>query len=194
MPIDRPDILINMQVLGKDHLKHKELKFLVQDPNTFIPKTIIYLEKIMDCRKVWDYLKDFFRASGWIESQLSNLIHTYYSELNKEQKKVLNSELTRPDSKHHIFIATDALGMGVNSPDIAYIIQLGTLRSSIRSLWQQAGRTVRGKDIKNAKFICFFLPELKGPLLEDLLKECWVKNTTLNKQAERDAQKCSNLP
>ena len=56
-----------MQVLGKNYLKYKELKFLVQDPNTFIPKTIIYLEKIVDCRKVQDYLKDFFRVSRWIK-------------------------------------------------------------------------------------------------------------------------------
>ena len=76
----------------------------------------------MNCRKVRDYLKDFFRASGWIESQLSNLIHTYYNKLNEEQKKVLSSELIRLDLKHYIFIATDALGMGVNSPDIAHII------------------------------------------------------------------------
>ena len=194
MPIDRPDILINMQVLDKDYSKYKELKFLVQDPNTFIPKTIIYLKKIVDCRKVRDYLKDFFRVSGWTESQLSDLIRTYHSELDKEQKKVLSSKLTRPDSKHRIFIATDALGMGVNSPDVARVIQLGTPRSGIRSLWQRAGRAARGKDIKNAKFICFFLPKLKGPLLKDLLKECWVKNTTLNKQAKRDTQKRLNLP
>ena len=76
----------------------------------------------MDCRKVRDYLKDFFRASEWIESQLSNLICTYYSKLDKEQKKVLSSELTRPDLKHYIFIATDILGMGVNGPDVACII------------------------------------------------------------------------
>ena len=76
----------------------------------------------MDCRKVRDYLKDFFRASGWIKSQLSNLIYTYYSELDEEQKKVLNNELIRPDLKYYIFIATDVLGMRVNGPDIAYII------------------------------------------------------------------------
>lgn len=90
MPIDRPDILIDMQILGKDHSKHEELKFLVRARGTFIPKTIIYLEYIVDCRKLQGHLTEFFKASGWTDSELRDLIRTYHGELDVlEAEKVV---------------------------------------------------------------------------------------------------------
>ena len=194
MSIDRPDILINIQVLGKDHSKHEELKFLVRDPGTFIPKTIIYLKYINNCRKLRGHLKELFKASGWTESQLRDLVHTYHGELDEEQKKLLGGKLTNPESKHRIFVATDALGIEVNGPDVARVIQWGTPRGGIRSLWQQAGRAARGKDVKGGEFICFFLPELRGPLLEDLLKDAFTNNISPDKQSKQDAKRRSDLP
>ena len=194
MPVDRPDILINMQVLGKDHSKHEELKFLVRDPGTFIPKTIIYLERIDDCRKLRGHLKKLFKGSGWTDVQLNVLIRTYHGELDEEQKKLLGSELTNPESKHRIFIATDALGMGVNGPDVARVIQWGTPRGGICSLWQRAGRAARGKDVEGGEFICFFSPELRGPLLEDLLKDAFANNISPDKQSRQNAKRRSDLP
>ena len=173
-----------MQVLSKDHSKHEELKFLVREPGTFIPKTIIYLEYINDCCKLRSHLVEFFKASGWTESQLRDLIRTYHGELDEEQKKLLSSELTKPESKHRIFVATDALGMGVNGPDVARVIQWGTPRGGMRSLWQRAGRAARGKDVKGGEFICFFSPELQGPLLEDLQKDAFAKNISPDKQSK----------
>jgi hypothetical protein len=68
-------------------------------------------------------------------------------------KRRISAEFEKPDtesvldsSMHRIIVATDAMGMGIDNPDIRLVIQWG-VPPSMGALLQRAGRAARGKAI-----------------------------------------------
>lgn len=144
-----------MQPFRKDPTNYEDLKFLVQERGASIPKTIIYADSIPDGSSVGDYLRLYFKMVGWSYSELTYLIRAFNDEVGNEEREILIQELKKRDSRVRIFIASNALEMGVNHPDITYVIQWGVPRSGLPSLVQRGGRVARAKDIKDGQLIFF---------------------------------------
>jgi superfamily II DNA helicase RecQ len=62
-------------------------------------------------------------------------------------KRSISAEFAKPDSKHHIIFATDAMGIGIDNPDIQLVVQWKQ-PPSMCALLQRAGRAARGRTVR----------------------------------------------
>ena len=85
------------------------------------------------------------------------------AEYDKHQ---ISLEFSKPrlESSIRIVLATDAMGMGVDNPDITQVVQYG-LTKSMCSLNQRAGRAARRNDAIGT-FIWLVEPWVFGPKIE----------------------------
>ena len=118
-----------------------------------IPKTIVYVDSIKQIMRVVTVMRTLLIRLGCSKTAAINAIKAYHSELAEFDKRRISEEFEKPDtesvldsSAHRIIVATDAMGMGINNPDIRLLIQWG-VPPSMRALVQRAGRVARGKGI-----------------------------------------------
>lgn len=111
-----------------------------------IPKTIVYMEHITDIELAAQFLISRIVAMGISMKVASDAIKCYHSELAEDDKRAISTQFARRDcdrlmdcSKYRIILATDAMGMGINNPDIFRVVQY-RLPASMCSLMQRAGR------------------------------------------------------
>jgi superfamily II DNA helicase RecQ len=119
-----------------------------------ILKTIIYMDTIAHIQKAATLLTLWLVRMGCSKTSSAKAIRVYHSELAEFDKRAVSTEFCKPDvedcracSSHRIILATDAMGMGINNPDIRRIVQW-QLPSSICSLLQRAGRAARSPNIQ----------------------------------------------
>jgi superfamily II DNA helicase RecQ len=118
-----------------------------------IPKTIVYLDSIKQIHKMVRVLTTLLIQAGCSKIAAIDAVQAYHSELAESDKRRISKEFEKPDtesvldsSMHRIIIATDAMGMGIDNPDIRLVIQWG-VPSSMCALLQRAGRAARGNGV-----------------------------------------------
>ena len=95
-----------------------------------IPKTIVYIDSITQVVATAKVLIKVLIQAGCSRTSAEDAVQVYHSELAKFDKKSISAEFVKPDtesmlqsSKHCIIIATDAMGMDIDNPDIRLVIQ-----------------------------------------------------------------------
>ena len=132
---DRPNIFYKI-IKTKD--KDRDLYFYIRDKiNEHI---LIYCLTIKKVIHVSNYLK---------EKGIESLI--YHGALESEEKK--RTLLEYKNNKCNVIVCTNAFGMGIDIPNIRYVIEYD-LPSSIEDFSQQTGRGSR--DGKNAEAVLLF--------------------------------------
>ena len=118
-----------------------------------IPKAIIYIDSIKQIVKAVRVLRMLLVRAGCSKAAAINAVQAYHSELAESDKRRISTEFEKPDtesvsdcSKHRIIVATDAMGMGIDNPDIRLVVQWG-VPPSMGALLQRAGRAARGEAI-----------------------------------------------
>ena len=118
-----------------------------------IPKTVIYIDSIPQIHKLVKKLVAWLVKAGCSREAANNAVQAYHSELAESDKRRISAEFEKPDAEnvlessvHRIIVATDAMGMGIDNPDIRCVIQWG-VPPSMRALLQRAGRAARGKSV-----------------------------------------------
>jgi ATP-dependent DNA helicase RecQ len=99
---------------------------------------IIYCTTIGDCERV----------SSWLQSKGINAL-PYHSRC--EDRELLENKLIRNEIK--ALVATDALGMGFDKPDLSFVIHYN-IPGSLVSYYQQIGRA--GRSISSADVVLLF--------------------------------------
>jgi ATP-dependent DNA helicase RecQ len=82
------------------------------------------------------------RLAGFLSSQ-GHEVASYSSALDTEERQRLEDRLRRNDVK--ALVATSALGMGYDKPDLGFVIHVGSPSSPV-AYYQQVGRAGRGID------------------------------------------------
>jgi len=138
---DRPNIFYR---IIKTHDKDRDLYFYIKDKlNEHI---LIYCLTIKKVIHVYNYLK---------EKNIEALI--YHGGLEKEEKtRVL---LDYKNKKNNIIICTNAFGMGIDIPDIRYVIEYD-LPQSLEDFSQQTGRGSRD-GMKAEALLLFNINDIK---------------------------------
>jgi len=138
-----------------------------------IPKTIVYVDSIRQITKAVRVLTILLIRAGCSKADAINAVQAYHSELAESDKRRISTEFEKPDtesvldsSMHRIIVATDAMGMGIDNPDIRLIVQWG-VPPSMRALMQRAGRAARGKGVCG-KFIWLVSAWCFGDRMEHL--------------------------
>jgi superfamily II DNA helicase RecQ len=117
-----------------------------------IKKTIVYFDSISTLEKALLAQRLALMLVGCSRERAELTVVAYHSELAEDDKKRITDEFTKPDglniaycSQHRIIYATDAMGMGVDNPDVAVVVQW-KIPSGLSALWQRAGRAARAPD------------------------------------------------
>ena len=138
-----------------------------------IPKTIVYIDSIQKILKAVEVLINLLVRAGCSKASADLAVQAYHSELAESDKRRISTEFAKPDSesvldssKHRIIVATDAMGMGIDNPDIKLVVQWG-IPPSMRALLQRAGRAARGKGVCG-KFVWLVPSWCFGPRFEHL--------------------------
>ncbi|KAF5130567.1 Werner syndrome ATP-dependent helicase [Metarhizium anisopliae] len=118
-----------------------------------IRKTVVYFDSIATLEAATVLLTVALISSGCSKTAAANAIQPYHAELATFDKECISREFAKPDngtaqesSRHRIIMATDAMGMGIDNPDIKLVVQWKQ-PATLCSLWQRAGRAARGASI-----------------------------------------------
>ena len=152
------------------------------DTLRLIPKTIVYFESIANLEAARERLVAWLQQLGYSETAARTTIRPYYSEMAEYDKRQISFEFSKPglESSIRIVLATDAMGMGVDNPDIAQVIQYG-LTKSMCSLNQRAGRAAR-RNGATGTFIWLVEPWAFGPKIEQ------YRQSVLQSQSQSQSQ------
>ena len=86
-----------------------------------IPRTIIYCRSLKDCGEIYTLFDEVKGGSSNCDTSIP-VVAMYHSKTPDNIKELVLSSLLEVDGKCRVVIATSALGMGVNIPDVRSII------------------------------------------------------------------------
>src|SRR5699024_8228507 len=132
---------INNEAVTKTSVKRENLKLMVNPTYqreqfilSYIKKHqdmsgIIYASTRAEVEKLSDYLHEY---------KIENVI--YHGGLAKKERSLIQEKFVSDQVK--IVVATNAFGMGIDKPDIRYIIHFN-LTGDLESYYQEIGRAGR---------------------------------------------------
>ena len=142
-------------------------------------RTIIYCRTISDCIDVFKYFrkklgKDMFEPQGSPNLSQFRIVDMYCSCTSTDVQKSILSSFMKPSGKLRIVIATIAFGLGLDCPDVRYVLHWGP-PSNIEAYLQETWRA--GRDGLHSDAILYFGP---GQLRKDIVSQAMInycKNT-----------------
>ena len=169
--IERPNLKLSVQHNENNNEKYQQLeKFLraqeaanAGDPRPSLKNGIIYAGRRRETEEIAEFLQrrgfraDFYHAG--LESH--------------ERTRVQDAFFDNTENGLDIVVATNAFGMGIDKPDIRYIVHW-TLTGTLEEYCQEIGRA--GRDGKDAHCVLLFCHEDRG------LHEWFIRESTPDKQ------------
>ena len=164
--IERPNLKLSVQHNENDDEKYLKLeKFLGEraTAQTRLENGIIYAGRRRETEEIADFLQrrrfraDFYHAG--LEPQ--------------ERKRVQEAFFDNSENGLDIVVATNAFGMGIDKPDIRYIVHW-TLTGTLEEYCQEFGRA--GRDGEDARCVLLFCQDDRG------LHEWFIRESTPDKQ------------
>lgn len=113
--------------------------------NPHAEKTIIFCQSLKACGDIYDTFQHFLPCKSKVAM--------YHSKTPQDIKDNVLSDLMSPDGSIRLVIATSALGMGVNLPNIKRVVMFG-VPESMESYLQPVGRG--GRDGSEVLSIMFY--------------------------------------
>ena len=113
-----------------------------------LAKTIVY------CQTISNYGELYSLFNERISSQ-SKLFAMYHSKTPSEIQEQVLEQFAELNSTFRVVIATSALGMGVNIPDVMRVVHYGIPRD-LEQYFQEIGRS--GRDGKQSEAVMFYCP------------------------------------
>ena len=173
--IERPNLKLSVQQNENDDEKYLQLeKFLseqgmnpstanAETPRTRLKNGIIYAGRRRETEEIADFLqRRGFRANF------------YHAGLEPhERTRVQEAFFDNSKNGIDIVAATNAFGMGIDKPDIRYIVHW-TLTGTLEEYCQEVGRA--GRDGADARCVLFFCHDDRG------LHEWFIRENAPDKQ------------
>ncbi|CAC5380600.1 recQ [Mytilus coruscus] len=142
----RPNVYIHVEKKTKQNMEENLnwLMNLVSSKQELCPKTMIYCRNLFN-ESMFMWFKEELDEKTYfngVETVPNRLVEMYHSRTDVKSSKRILSELKKPGSVIRVIYATVAFGIGIDIPDIEYIINWG-LPSSVLTYWQELGRCGR---------------------------------------------------
>ncbi|KAL9988747.1 hypothetical protein ACROYT_G003230 [Oculina patagonica] len=130
---------------------------LVKEKNMHTPKSIIFCSTMHDVAQVFGFLLAELGAgaysTGKPQTPENRLVGIYHSLTLPKYKSRVSQSFKENVGQIRVVIATSALSMGVNFPDVRYVVHIGPARSVVDHI-QEAGRA--GRDGNQAHNVVLF--------------------------------------
>ena len=165
--LNRENIYCDLRVTQFPTTSFQDLQFVfpparpegtrAQDWVRKIPKTIIFMSESSQINKARYKLVELLQTQFDIDEDTAKAaVKAYYRGHSDYTKERFYEEFLNPESDIRILLATDAIGVGMNIPDVVLVIQWG-LPASIDQLLQRLGRAGRRISLE-AFFVWFVSP------------------------------------
>lgn len=161
------DIVKNLKFAGNNILRtsfeRKNISYLVrtvEDKGIYLVKV---LNQVIGCGIV--YVRSRKRCKEIAELLVSNKISAdfYHAGLSNELREKKQKAWT--DGKTRVIVSTNAFGMGIDKPDVRFVIHWD-IPDSIETYFQESGRV--GRDGKKATAVLLYTQEDKKKLLDSV--------------------------
>jgi len=130
-PIDRPNLSLEAEDVWDDDAK---LAAITETCREFEGTGIIYFSLIKDLERFTDRLR---------RELPDRRVRLYHGKLNPSEKKQIYNEFINAKPEDRLLLAaTNAFGMGVDKPDIRFIIH-AQIPGSVEAYYQEVGRAGR---------------------------------------------------
>jgi hypothetical protein len=162
-PCDRPDTIIILQFLESGAATDfRRLEFVLLTPNDTvdpraIQKTIIYIDNKTQLRSARKHLVGVMRAKGYTQVQAVTAIRQYDASTSVIDQTDIYTDFSQIGSKCRVILATVALGMGMDIPDVKRVVQYGApVTGEVADIFQRFGRANRAGTDRGLAYL--FLP------------------------------------
>ena len=148
---ERPNIMHTVIKVSRDgYIEHFQwIASMITTGGINTPKTIIFCTSLTDVAKLvsnlFAMLGDALYEPGKPHHPSNRLVGIYHAHTHTKYKERVLASLKSLTGTIRVVIATTALGMGVNFPDVKYIVHAGPERSLVDYI-QAAGRAGRSGD------------------------------------------------
>ena len=131
----------------EDHLLHLQwLVDLIKAHKDKVPKCIIFCSTIQDVAKLTGHLLGALGNDAYVPDKprvpAYRLLGIYHSMTWPKYKSRVTDSFKNDSGCVRVVVATSALSMGVNFPDVKYVIHFGPARTTVDHI-QEAGRAGR---------------------------------------------------
>lgn len=146
--LDRPNIRYSAVKVSRDlQIAFGWLLYELETKRTSLPRTIVFCRSIKTCASLFKLFLSHLKEKSYepVESELcvaNRLFAMYHARIDNSDKTEILSSLKDPAGKCRVLFCTVAFGMGVNIPDIRYIIHYGP-PTDIDDYYQECGRAGR---------------------------------------------------
>ena len=144
-PMDRPDLAYWVRKVTKDADRTRELLRIVSHMST--QPGIVYATR----RALTEEL-------AWILREAGIAARAYHAGLVPEQREAVQDDFLAGSTQ--VIVATKAFGMGVNKPDIGWVVHYD-LPESLEAYAQEAGRAARSPDLHGLCVLFFTGQDIK---------------------------------
>ena len=129
-----------------------------------IKKTVVFFDTKKSIRACVDTIRTWLEEKkNYSPEEANTAVAEYHATLAEEDKERLYNEFKKPDSKIRILVATDAIALGCDIPDIELAVQYGVPRGwNMNTVWQRFGRCARRARL-TARAIFFVESRFVGP-------------------------------
>ena len=147
-------------------------------------RTVIYCRTITDCIEIHSYFraqlgKYILDPPGALNLSQFRLVDMYCSCTHKDVQQAILSSFMGVSSKLRLVIATIAFGLGLDCPDVRYVIHWGP-PGNIEAYLQETGRA--GRDGLHADAILYYGP---GQLRKDMVSLSMIAYCKNNTECRR---------
>ena len=128
---------------------------LIRERNIKCPKVLVFTPNTRYASQVFWWLKTELGLDMYKDRRRrfkNRLIDMYHTHSDDGSKVRIQTTFTKPDSYIRVVVATVALGLGVDIPDLRLVVHWG-LDKSLLVYWQEVGRA--GRDGKPAVAITY---------------------------------------